>query len=60
MFFLFIFVNFLILGFAIYTSRLGIKIENLRIDTEQPKGEKINKDSKIFLYVLIFGKIKLF
>ena len=60
MFFLFILIILIILGFAIYTSRVGVEIENLRIDTEQPKGEKINKDSKIYIYVLIFRKIKLF
>ena len=60
MFFLFIFVILLGLGIATYTSRIGIEIENLRIDTEKPKGEKINKDSKIFVYLLIFKKIKLF
>ena len=60
MFFLFIFVIFLIIGFAIHTSRIGIEIENLRIDTEQTKGKKINKDSKIYVYLLIFKKIKLF
>ena len=41
-------------------SRIGIEVENLRIDTEEPKGEKINKDSKIYVYLLIFKKIKLF
>ena len=60
MFFLFILIILIILGFAIYTSRVGVEIENLRIDTEQHKGEKINKDSKIYIYVLIFRKIKLF
>jgi len=60
LFFLFIFVILLILGIAIYTSRVGIEIENLIIDTEKPKGNKINKDSKIFVYLLIFKKIKLF
>lgn len=62
MFFLFIFILaiLLVVGLAIHTSKLGIEIENLKIDTEQPKGEKINKDSKIFIYVLIFNKIKLF
>ena len=57
MFFLFILI---ILGLAIYTSKVGVEIENLIIDTEKPKGEKINKDSKIFIYILIFKKIKLF
>lgn len=62
MFFLFIFVLIvlLVVGLAIHTSKLGIEIENLKIDTEQAKGEKINKDSKIFIYILIFDKIKLF
>lgn len=60
MFFLFIFIILLILGLMIHTSRIGIEIENLRIDTRQSKSEKINKDSKIFVYLLIFKKIKLF
>lgn len=60
MFFLFILIILLILGLAIHTSRIGIEIENLRIDTERPKGEKINKDSKIIVYLLIFKKFKLF
>ena len=60
MFFLFILIILLILGLAIYTSKVGVEIENLIIDTEKPKGEKINKDSKIFIYILIFKKIKLF
>jgi len=60
LFFLFIFIILLILGLAIHTSRLVIEVENLRIDTELPKGEKINKDSKIILYLLIFRKFKLF
>ena len=60
MFFLFIFVILLVLGLAIHTSRIGIEIENLRVDTERVKGEKINQDSKVFVYLLIFKKIKLF
>ena len=60
MFFLFIFIIVIILGFAIYTSTVVVEIENLKIDTEKPKGEKVNKDSKIFIYILIFKKIKLF
>jgi len=60
LFFLFIFVILLALGITLYTSRVGIEIENLIIDTERPKGEKINKESKIFVYLLIFKKIKLF
>ena len=49
-----------ILGIAVHTSRIGIEIENLIINTEKPKGQKINKESKIYVYLLIFGKIKLF
>ena len=60
MFFLFILVILLLLGIAIYTSRIGIQIENLIINTEKPKGEKINNDSKIWVYLLIFKKFKLF
>lgn len=60
MFFLFILIILFILGFAIYTSRVGVDVENLIIDTEKPKGERINKESKIYIYLLIFGKIKLF
>ena len=60
MFFLFILIILFILGLAIHTSRIGIEIENLRIDTERPKGEKINKDSKIIVYLLIFKKFKVF
>lgn len=49
-----------IVGLAIHTSRIGIEVENLIINTEKPKGEKINEQSKIYVYLLIFGKIKLF
>lgn len=60
MFFLFILIFILILGLAIYTSKIEIDIKNLEIDTEKPKGEKINEESKIYVYLLIFQKIKLF
>lgn len=60
LFFLFILLILFALGVAIYTSRIGIEIVNLRIDTEQPKGQKINKESKIFVYLLILKKFKLF
>lgn len=60
MFFLFILIILLFLVFSIYTSTIGVEIENLRIDTEQPKGKKLNKESKIYIYILILGKIKLF
>jgi len=60
LFFLFIFIVLVVGGLAIYTSKVGVEIRNLIIDTEKPKGEKINKDSRIYIYILIFGKIKLF
>ena len=56
MFFLFILVIFTILIIAIHTSKIGIDIKNLIIDTE----EKINEDGKIYVYLLLFNKIKLF
>ena len=60
MFFLFIFITlFIIAGIAIHTSIIGIDIENLIIDTEQPKGKTINEESKIYVYLLLFGKVKL-
>lgn len=60
MFFLFIFIILIILGVSIYTSRIHIEIENLKVDTEKPRGEKINKESKVFVYLVLFKKIKLF
>ena len=60
MFFLFIFIVLVVVGLAIYTSRVGVEIKNLIINTDLPKGEKINKDSEIFIYITIFGKIKIF
>lgn len=60
LFFLFILIFILILGLAVHTSKIGIEVENLIIDTEKPKGEKINEESKIYVYLLIFQKIKLF
>ena len=58
MFFLFILVTFAILIIAIHTSKIGIDIENLIINTEA--NEKINKEGKIYVYLLLFSKIKLF
>ena len=58
MFFLFILVIFTILIIAINTSKIGIDIENLIIDTDTE--EKINEDGKIYVYLLLFNKIKLF
>ena len=58
MFFLFILVVLLILGLITFTSKIGIEIENLIIDTES--NEKVNKDSKIYVCLVVFGKFKLF
>lgn len=64
LFFFFAFLLFsiilVVLGVAIHTSRIGIEIKNLEINTEMPNGKKINEQSKIYMYLLIFGKIKLF
>lgn len=62
LFFFFIFVIILLILFAIlivYTSRIGIEIKNLEIDTEKPNGKKINEQSEIYVYILIFRKIKI-
>jgi len=58
LFFLFILVIFTILIIAIHTSKIGIDIKNLIIDTGAE--EKINEDGKIYVYLLLFNKIKLF
>lgn len=58
MFFLFILVIFTILIIAIHTSKIGIDIKNLIIDTDAE--EKINEYGKIYVYLLLFNKIKLF
>lgn len=58
MFFLFIIIGILFLGLAIHTSKIGIEVENLILNTENSKDEIINKDSKIYVYILLFGKIK--
>ena len=58
MFFLFILVIFTILIIAIHTSKIGIDIKNLLIDTDAKN--KINEDGKIYVYLLLFNKIKLF
>ena len=60
MFFLFILVILFVIGFTIHTSKIGIKIENFKIDTEKSKGNKINKDKKIIIYLIIFNKFELF
>ena len=58
MFFLFFIIFILIVAIAIHTSKIGIDIENLIIDTDTE--EKINEDGKIYVYLLLFNKIKLF
>ena len=60
MFFLFILIILLFSFLAIHTSRLEIEIKNLDIDTQREKGDKINKNYKITLYILIFKHIKIF
>lgn len=60
MFFLFILIFLLIIIFAIHTSRIEIKIENLIIDTQKEKNEKVNKDNNIIISLIIFKKVKLF
>ena len=57
MFFLFIFIIvFLII--AVHTMKLGIQIQNLRINTES--SEKINKEYQINVFLSVFSKIKIF
>ena len=48
-------VPFCILIIAIHTSKIGIDIKNLIIDTDAE--EKINEDGKIYVYLLLFNKI---
>ena len=59
MFFLFIFIIIFII-IAIYTSKVGIEIINLQINTQFSKEQKINKDSRIYVYLLLFNYFKLF
>ena len=56
----FIIILLTIIIFAIKTAKIEIEIKNLWINTEEPEGKKINKNSKIYVYVLFFKKIKLF
>ena len=58
LFFLFIFI--IILLIAIHTSKIGIEIEKFDLDTERLKGHKISHNSKIYILIFIFGKIKIF
>lgn len=55
MFFLFILIIITLL--AIHSIRIGIQIQNLKIDTES--SDKINDDWKVYIYLVIFGKIKI-
>ena len=59
MFFLFIFIIIFII-IAIHTSKVGIEIINLQINTQFLKEQKINKDSRIYVYLLLFNYFKLF
>lgn len=59
MFFLFIFIIIFII-IAIHTSKVGIEIINLQINTQFSKDQKINKDSRIYVYLLLFNYFKLF
>ena len=59
MFFLFIFIIIFII-IAIHTSKVGIEIINLQINTQFSKEQKINKDSRIYVYLLLFNYFKLF
>ncbi len=58
LFFLFIFI--IILLIAIHTSKIGVEIEKFNLDTERPKGHKISHNSKIYILIFTFGKIKIF
>lgn len=60
MFFLFILIFLLILLIIICTTKILIIVENLQVDTELPKDEKINSDSKVFLYIIILWKIPIY
>ena len=58
MFFFFLLAILLVIIIAVHTSRIGIEVEDLVIDTEQK--EKLSKESKIWIYLILFKKIKLF
>ena len=58
MFFLFILISIFII-LTIHTSKIGIEVINLKINTQLPKSQKINKDSKIYVYLLLFNHLKL-
>ncbi|MCI8273376.1 MAG: DUF2953 domain-containing protein [Clostridia bacterium] len=58
MFFLFIITSVLILFWAIHTFKVEINVEELIINTEANK--ILNDEYKIYLYLVVFNKIKLF
>ncbi len=58
MFFLFFIIFILIVAIAIHTSKIGIEVKNLKIDTQ--KNIKINEDRQIYLNIYIFWKLKIF
>ena len=58
MFFLFIFILLLfLLIYTVHSSKLGIEICNLNFNSEQ--NEKLNKEFKIEIYILLLNKIKI-
>ena len=58
MFFLFILILlFFLLIYTIHSSKLGIEICNLNFNSEQ--NEKLNKEFKIEIYILLLNKIKI-
>ena len=60
MFFLIILIFILIIGVATYNSRIGIEIENLEINIRIANVKSIDKKGEVYLYLLVFNKIKLF
>ena len=58
MFFLFILILLVfLLIYTIHSSKLGIEICNLNFNSEQ--NEKLNKEFKIEIYILLLNKIKI-
>lgn len=60
MFFLFMLVIIVGISIMIHTSKIQIEIADLKINTEMSKGKKINEESKIYIFLVLFKKIKLF
>ena len=50
LFFFFLLAILLVIIIAVHTSRIGIEVEDLVIDTEQK--EKLSKESKIWIYLI--------